>query len=72
MSYICEQILPQLDKILTSKDDSPIKLELFKVFAELCTHSGALTDPRKKLEQVYQQLIVSVLWKLLMPLALTI
>lgn len=59
VSYICEQVFPQLDKILTSEEDSPIELELLKVFAELCTYCGPLSEPEKKLEQVYKRLIVS-------------
>lgn len=58
VSYICEQVLPQLDKILTSEEDNQIELELLKIFAELCTYCGALNEPEKKLEQIYKRLIL--------------
>ncbi|EEB10656.1 Apoptosis inhibitor, putative [Pediculus humanus corporis] len=58
VSYICEQILPQLERILTSEEDSPIELDLLKILAELCTHCGAMNQPEKKVLQIYQKLLV--------------
>ncbi|KAL0272798.1 UNVERIFIED_CONTAM: hypothetical protein PYX00_005636 [Menopon gallinae] len=58
VTYICEQILPQLDKFLNSEEDKPIELDLLKVFAELCTYCGALSEPEKKVAQVHRRLIL--------------
>lgn len=63
VTYICEQILPQLDKFLNSEEDKPIELDLLKVFAELCTYCGVLSEPEKKIAQVHRRLIVSAVLK---------
>ncbi|KAK6626015.1 hypothetical protein RUM43_006319 [Polyplax serrata] len=58
VSYICDQVLPQLDKILPAEEDSPIELDLLKILAELSTHCGKMKEQEKKVQKIYQRLLL--------------
>ncbi|CAH0388790.1 unnamed protein product [Bemisia tabaci] len=56
VEYMCNHVLPQLDKISPSKEGPDSKLELLKLFAELCTHSPTLPNIETNLEKVFAAL----------------
>jgi hypothetical protein len=56
---MCEQVLPQFEEISSNDEGADPQLEVLKLFAELCTHSGSLENAESKIEKVFERLIVS-------------
>lgn len=58
MVYIINQVLNQLDKLITDKD--PIELELLKILAELTVNCGTLENKAaNELTIIFNRLLVS-------------
>ncbi|XP_063227604.1 apoptosis inhibitor 5 [Bacillus rossius redtenbacheri] len=57
VSYMCDQVLPKLSLIVSPDEGSNPQLEILKLFAELCTHCGALEKSEEKLDKLYNKLI---------------
>ena len=57
VAYICDQILPKREEI--SKIGNEQKLDIFKLLAELSTNCGPLEDVEKKIQVLYDTLVVS-------------
>lgn len=61
VSYICVQVLPHLS-LINSPDGRDIQLELLKLLAELTVFCGTIEKPEDKVQQLYNTLIVSILF----------
>nr|CAD7266999.1 unnamed protein product [Timema shepardi] len=57
VSYVCEQVLPRLGEVKVQEEGSNPQLELLKLFAELCTHCGALDNADAKLDKIFNKLL---------------
>nr|CAD7414138.1 unnamed protein product [Timema poppensis] len=57
VSYVCEQVLPRLGEVKVQEEGSNPQLELLKLFAELCTHCGALDNADAKLNKIFNKLL---------------
>lgn len=58
VNIFCDYILQGWDNITTPEGTDP-KLELLKIFAEITEHCGELENPSKKIDAVYELLMVS-------------
>lgn len=59
INYFCDLVLPHWDEIVVAEDSADTKLELLKIFSEMSEYSGELTEPQKKIDNVYDVLMVS-------------
>lgn len=55
------QVLPHLS-LISSPDGRDIQLELLKLLAELTVFCGTIEKPEDKVQQLYNTLIVSILF----------
>lgn len=58
VSFFCEHVLPQWDAIITAEEGPDSKLELLKILAEVTEHCSDLEEPQKKIDAVYDVVIV--------------
>jgi hypothetical protein len=61
VSYISMQVLPHLS-LITSPDGRDVQLELLKLLAELVEYCGKIEKPERKIQQLYDTLIVIYLF----------
>lgn len=59
VNFFCEHVLPQWDAIVTAEEGPDSKLELLKIFAEVADHCGDLEDSQKKIDTVYDVVMVN-------------
>nr|CAD7396725.1 unnamed protein product [Timema cristinae] len=53
----CFSVLPRLGEVKVQEEGSNPQLELLKLFAELCTHCGALENADAKLDKIFNKLL---------------
>ncbi|XP_077994223.1 apoptosis inhibitor 5-like [Glandiceps talaboti] len=57
VSYMCTQVIPVLSSLVNpSEDGSDIQLEVLRLFAELCHHTGEMED-KSSVEKVFDKLL---------------
>uniref|UniRef100_A0A1E1W594 Apoptosis inhibitor 5 n=1 Tax=Pectinophora gossypiella TaxID=13191 RepID=A0A1E1W594_PECGO len=57
VNIFCEYVLPRWNEITTPEGTDP-KLELLKIFAEITDHCGQLEDAQKKIDTVYDLVMI--------------
>lgn len=58
MNFFCEHVLPHWDEIMIAEGGTDTKLELLKIFSEMSEFCGEITDSQKKIDTVYDVLMV--------------
>ena len=58
-SYIVVKVLPALDEVTVTEETGDLKLELFKVLAEICTYKISEDVLNSSLDPIFDKLLVS-------------
>lgn len=61
VNFFCDHVLQKWNE-LTTPEGNDSKLELLKIFAEVTEHCGDLEDAQKKIDTVYDVVMVSSLF----------
>lgn len=58
INFFCEHVLPRWDEIVIAEGGTDTKLELLKIFSEMSEFCSVITDSQKKIDTVYDVLMV--------------
>ena len=56
--YVCDHVLPSLDKLARPDEHTNVQLDFLKLFAELSEHAGDLDNQEDCVDKVYSRLVV--------------
>ncbi|CAG5121929.1 unnamed protein product [Candidula unifasciata] len=57
VTYLCDEVLPVLDKLASPDEDTNIQLEVLKTFAEISEFAGDIDKTEKRVDTVFTALL---------------
>lgn len=58
VTYLCDEVLPALNKLASPDEETNIQLEVLKTFAEISEFAGDIDKTEKRVGTVFKALLV--------------